>query len=615
MSKVRKLPIHLVNKISAGECIERPASVVKELIENAIDAGANKIDIYLEAGGTKLIKVVDNGRGVEPDDLTLIIQPHTTSKIFDENDLYRITTMGFRGEALASIASVSVIKIFSVSRESGEGAMLEAKGGEVVLQKPFMGPIGTSVEVHNLFFNTPARRKFLRTTTTELGHCQEMLIRIALPHPEISFTLFHNNRRLLELPRVENHRCRISDIFGPEISDTLVQVFVETKDITFTGYVCKPGAAKPSNRWQYFFVNRRAIRDRFVSHALKEAYRGLIPHDRYPIAFLFLDVDPSFVDVNVHPTKSEVRFADSGYVHSVILNSIRERFLSSDLATPLTISGGEENLQEAKADENVQSSDQQEYKESVRKSLEAFLRTAHSNRQGYLDFKRSSKDKVQRQDSSSGVGDSHSDYLQSFQSKESGEQPVSSYVPKVLQIHNTYIVAETTDGLMIIDQHALHERILYHQLKTKLNMGKIGRQKLLIPEVINLTPTQIAHLDRLRKPLYEVGIEFELFGPQSVAVHTIPSVFPKLNVREFLDELFSRLEDSSLVNEETVFEHILQSLACKAAIKAGDSLKPEEIQALLDAQSKMDLAITCPHGRPTVLKMSIAELEKQFKRT
>ncbi len=707
MGTIRQLPVHLVNKIAAGECIERPASIVKELLENAIDAGATRIDIYLEQGGSKLIRVVDNGVGILPEDLPLAVKPHATSKIADENDLYAIDTLGFRGEALASIASVSILKISSVAKGHNEGASIEVRGGLDQSIIPYAGATGTVVEVQNLFYNTPARRKFLKTANTEMNHCQDVVIKIALPRENIAFTLYHNNRRIIEVPPVESKRQRIEDLFGAEIAGTLVQVFTQKQGITFSAYICKPEFARASNRWQYFFVNGRAIRDRFIAHAFKEAYRGLIPNDRYPIGFLFLDVDPAIVDVNVHPTKSEVRFADSGYIHSIILGAIRQRFLSADLTSSLNISHrstenasdrNSKNLSsidsEMLSSENSESSknssaesvtqhsqdssftgqsdspDIQAKKDAIRNAFKEFFISANAseNRQMKIDF-RSPKNIISPDSSAAKRAASEcnessypniinsadisstkhisstqhiSSDINSHQAESAQEQTQTNSLdnaitqdsissessaselhnkaplnekPKALQIHNSYLVVETENGLMIIDQHALHERILYQQLKSKINAGTIAKQKLLIPEVVELTPEQMAQLERINQHLDKAGMEIEPFGPRSIAVHSVPAMSRSLNIPEFIEELLDRIKDSEQLDSETILEHILQSVACKAAVKAGQQLKAEEIETLLALRDITDMNSACPHGRPTALQMSLSELEKQFKRT
>jgi DNA mismatch repair protein MutL len=615
MAQIKILPIHLVNKIAAGECIERPSSVVKELIENALDAGAGKIDVTIEQGGSKLIRVVDDAAGIEPDELPVAVTPHATSKLFDENDLYTISTMGFRGEALASIAAVSMTRISSVRPEARAGGSIEVIDGQCSAVRPYAGAGGTIVEVQNLFYNTPARRKFLKTPATEFGHIQEQIIRTALACPRIAFHLQHNGRTVLELPPAETLRDRIGDVFGPELAGPLMQVFVQDGTLGLEAYVCRPEDAKPSARWQYFFVNRRPVRDRYISHALREAYRGLIVADRQPIAFVYLDVDPTLVDVNVHPTKSEVRFVDPGQIHSLVLGSIRDRFLSTDFPARLMPDAVPEP-----GSPSGQGRDAAGLKQSVTNALADFLRNTGSTQPNFkFDAPRAASKPT------SGAGQRFPDDPavitgpRQAAEPEPVEQAQAGMGPSLsspaLQIHNTYLVVETAEGFMIIDQHALHERVLYQQLCDRLKTGSLPRQRLLVPQVVHLTGQQMAQLDAIKSKLNDVGIEVELFGPRSIGVHSLPALVDQVDAGKFIEDLLGRLEEQIEPEAEQTVEHILQSLACKAAVKAGDPLKPEEIQTLLDYREQIDLTSSCPHGRPTALQMTLAELQKRFKRT
>ncbi|NLE30188.1 MAG: DNA mismatch repair endonuclease MutL [Phycisphaerae bacterium] len=537
MSKIKVLPVHLVNKIAAGECIERPASVLKELVENSIDAGATRIDVFLEQGGCKLIRVVDNGGGIDPEDISLTVTPHATSKLADEDALWSISTMGFRGEALASIGSVAQLKISSVVPGNDSGQTIEVDGGQISQKTPCAGSPGTTIEVHNLFFNTPARRKFLKTTATELNHCQEHLIRLALAYPNVAFSLMHGNRQLLQLSATDSPRQRISDIFNPQLADGLIQVFTQTKNITFTAYLSRPSQAKSSANWQYFFINKRAIRDRFITHALREAYRGLMPPDRQPVGFLFLEIEPSIVDVNVHPTKSEVRFADSGLIHSLVLGAIRERFLSTDLTAELSLA---QSTQSADSPAGTQPENTAEHQQKIKEAMKDFFRTNSQSTQSKIKFfppksqnshpygesthynntppSPSATPKPADEPIKSAfppITDSPSEPLPQKSPSDEVLPPSSTATP-YLQIHNSYLVVETPDGLMIVDQHAMHERVLYEQLKSRVNSGPVLKQKLLMPDLINLTPAQMAHVEQIKSSLDQAGIEVEPFGPQTL---------------------------------------------------------------------------------------------------
>jgi len=624
MPEIRVLPLQLVNKIAAGECIERPSSVAKELIENSLDAGAKKIDVYIEQGGAKLVRVVDNGRGIDPQELTLAVKPHATSKLGDENDLYAISTLGFRGEALASIAAVSVMKISSVPAGADSGGTIEVSEGQCSAVRPHAGAEGTIVEVHNLFYNTPARRKFLKTAATEFGHIQEQVTRTALANPQIAFNLHHNGRVVMELPACENLRARIGDIFGAELAEPLLQVFVQDKIFALQAYISRPEHCKPSTRWQYFLVNGRPVRDRYLAHAVREAYRGLAGPDRHPIVFLRLDTDPTLVDVNVHPTKGEVRFSDPGEVHSLVLGAIRDRFLSPDLSAEvmpatersdpaLPTSRGPPRTSRPPAGDTIE-----ERKQAVAHALADFLRSAPSSQPSFKF------DSHRPTGGSSTMSNRPAKTIEETPTKppetpektgRDHDQSPPAYPPPALQIHNTYLVAQTAEGLTIIDQHALHERVLYQKLKDSIQSGSLSRQRLLMPQVVNLTGRQMAQIEAIKAKLDELGVEIEPFGPMAVAVHSLPVLAERVEAGEFIEELLARLEDQIQPEPDQVVEHILQSLACKAAVKAGDPLSPDEVRALLEYRQQIDFTLTCPHGRPTALEMTLDELGKKFKRT
>jgi len=634
MGAIRVLSPHLVNKIAAGECIERPASVVKELLENALDAGAGRIDVVVEDGGKKLIRVVDNGSGIAADDLPLAVQAHATSKLTSEAQLYAIQSLGFRGEALASIAAVSHLKIISTVPQASEGAQIEVDGGLVGPVRAAASATGTIVEVRNLFFNTPARRKFLRSAGTELGHIEEQLARIALHRPGVGFSLKHGRRMLRHLPPVDNKLQRIEDLFGPELASTLIPILSQEADGTvIEAYICRPQFAKPSNHWQYYFVNDRWVRDRFINHAVNEAYRGLIDQQRQCVAFVFLHIDPTRVDVNVHPTKGEVRFADSGQVHSQILGALREKLLGSDLTVAFPTATAEPaparrtgpaaeeaaETTEPKQPQALARSDKDgPDAERLKQAITDFLNRAQPAGQARLQFDRPiPRQAPKRRDFVPQT--SVQPAVQQPQGLE-GEAPPQAAISAdkrlgALQVHNTYLVAETQDGIVIIDQHALHERVIYEQLRRRLQAGAVEQQKLLVPQVVQVTPGQLALLLQIADKLQAVGLDLQQFGPQAVAVHGFPALLERLDVAAFVEDLLTRLDETGIDNSEQLLEGILQSMACKAAVKAGDPLAADEIQALVQQSSQVDYSSNCPHGRPAALRMTLAELQKRFRRT
>ncbi|MFP4104621.1 MAG: DNA mismatch repair endonuclease MutL [Phycisphaerae bacterium] len=652
MPVINVLSAHLVNKIAAGEVIERPASVVKELVENALDAGATRVDITVEQGGQKLIQVADDGCGMAKEDLQLAFVPHATSKISAEDDLFHIGTMGFRGEALASIASISHAHIRSRSRDSDDptGYEIGASGDTFEPMKPCAAAAGTTISIRDLFFNTPARRKFMRRPATEFGHISEMLARVALPRPGVAFTLTHNGREVQNLPACESTRRRVSDLYGADLGDSLLKLQPRTGDVSVNGYIAPPGEARSSGKWQYFFLNGRYIRDRLLTHALREAFRGLVDPRKWPVAFIFIEIDPADVDVNVHPTKIEVRFRDSQRVHGELYASLKETLNRSNLTPGAQLDEAEtdglKQALDADADEKTDQSEEQR-KQSLREALADFFK-AQPKPEPRLSFPESSSSKQHnvvdvgreprepsfpqtplgqarppRQDPL--PNDRHSlDVRPTATDRRQVDQPsapaeLSPYKPpqrKLMQVHDSYIITETDEGMMIVDQHALHERVMYNEFMRRLSDGGLDAQRTLIPEPISVTAAEAALLEDQGKLLGRLGIEVEQFGPTSVAVQRFPMLLLERNVQpgRFLREFLDELSEDETTGSEKVLEGLLAMMACKAAVKAGDPLTPEEMDDLLTQRDTLEKASSCPHGRPTTILLSLKELEKQFKR-
>lgn len=608
--RIQQLPPSLVNRIAAGEVIERPAAVVKELVENAIDAGATEITVEVEDGGRALVRVIDNGSGIPPEDLPLAFASHATSKLSDDDDLFRISTMGFRGEALASIGSVSHARI--VSRIAGAEAAGEVfnRGGTITQVQAAAGNVGTTIEVRNLFFNTPARRKFIKGTSTEFGHISETLLRLSLPHPSISFKLLHNGRVALDLP-AGNEEDRLLSAWPDEFREQRLNVDARDAELRLRGIIGMPELARPTARYQYLYLNGRAIRDRFIQHAIREAYRGLTEPGRHPAAILLLQVPPADVDVNVHPTKAEVRFRDGGRIHGLVLSAIREVLLGNDL-TPNAIP--------------VSSADDQPRQE-LREKLAEFFRQMP----GALVPPPSNPPTLTipgmgpsgNPASSAPVTPSNTSAARGFADEGSVSPrnpppivPSSAKPQAAIQLHNSYLVAQSDEGLVIIDQHALHERIMYEELLARLQHGPLESQRLLIPIPVAISSAQSALLDPIQPLLKRIGIEIAPFGPGAVAVQSFPSFLEKLDPAEFVSELLERGEQELLdLHDEELLHEVLDMMACKAAVKAGDPLTQPEIEALLARRELVERSSNCPHGRPTTLRLSLKDLEKQFKRT
>jgi DNA mismatch repair protein MutL len=612
--RIQQLSPSLVNRIAAGEVIERPASVVKELVENSLDAGATQITVEVEDGGRELIRIIDDGHGIGPQDLSLAFASHATSKLASDEDLFHINTMGFRGEALASIGSVSHARILTRTRESDAAYEVHNRGGAISDPQAAAGNVGTVIEVRNLFFNVPARRKFLKGTATEFGHIAETVLRLALPHPQVAFTLIHNNRKNLDLPATSEDE-RILQAWPDDFREQRLKLDLNLRDaeIRIRGMVGLPELARPTPKHQYLYLNSRHIRDRFIQHALREAYRGLTEPGRHPAAVLLIEMPPQDVDVNVHPTKSEVRFRDGGRIHGLVLSSVREKLLGSDLtpsAVPMhTDAGVRPDLRERLASffrsvpADVVAPEQQEPWQLHSPATQALL-PAHT---------------VAASPPSSGTpgeGGGEGASASRVRSEISDFKSETANAKPALQLHNAYLVTQSEDGLIIIDQHALHERIMYEDLLARLSRGPLESQRLLIPETLPASSSQSALLEHIQPLLARLGIEVAPFGPGTLAVHAFPSFLEKLGPAQFVADLLERGEQELLdLTEEEMLHEILDMMACKAAIKAGDPLTAAEIEALLARRELVDRSSNCPHGRPTTLRLSLRDLEKQFKRT
>jgi DNA mismatch repair protein MutL len=626
MGLISPLPQSLINKIAAGEVIERPASVVKELLENAIDAGTAHLDIAVEDGGKRLVRVTDDGAGMAADELPLAVAPHATSKLSDEEQLYAIATMGFRGEALASIAEVSQLTLTSRPADRPEGARIQVAAGKCQPVQIVGCPAGTTIEVHNLFYNVPARRKFLRGAGTEMGHISEQVTRIALVHAELGLAVQHNGRQTQQLPALQGRLDRIAALYGPELAESLIPISQDERGVRISGWVGRPQQSRATGRWQYFFVNGRYIRDRFVGHAVREAYRGLSDPSRFPPIFLFIRVDPAAVDVNVHPTKIELRWGDSNLIHSQTLSAIRHALRRTDLTPALRTDQGTTGPAEPDCASGRQ--------KRVRQAITDFLKRQPSA-QRRMDFgsARPSSSGAAPKAPPTGGGALFEPIEQpSSASPTAGGAAVGRTSettgppsdalrdarpnPKVVQLHNSYLVAETDDGIVIIDQHALHERVLYEQLRRRLVDGTLQSQRLLLPEPVAATPGQMAAVQTNADLLARLGIEIAPFGPDSVAVQAFPGLLGNLDVAEFTRDLLDQLAESQTQSGgEALLEKIIQLMACKAAVKAGQVLQTDEIKALLVQRELVELSSSCPHGRPTSLRLTRQQLDRQFKRT
>ncbi len=629
MPVIRQLPAAVVNKIAAGEVIERPASVVKELLENSVDAGASHIEVAIAQGGLELMGVTDNGHGIAADQLELAVTSHATSKISDADDLFRVATLGFRGEALASIAEVSHLRIRSRTADSDSGFELRIKGGQREPASPCSAAVGTTMEVGNLFFNTPVRRKFLRTVSTEMGHIGEAFARIALACPEIRMQLTHNDRVIHDLPATGNWPDRIHNFFGPDIGNALIPVSSHDGPVGISGFVVDPLHSRGNNRWQYLFLNGRHIRDRALQHALGEAYRGLLMTGRFPIAFLRLELPPELVDVNVHPAKQEVRFLEGSRLYSLLLGAIRNRFLSTDLTARARLS---QRVDPAAVGTGGPAatpvSDAAASQTALTLPAHAPVHDWTSGPNDFRPFPAHGRATGSATESASSAAVPASRAGLPRQSTPAGlESPgghpypgsgTSVAVPppsRALQIHNRYLITESDEGVVVIDQHALHERIIYEQLRHKVLNGQLESQQLLVPEPVNLSPAEAARVLGAREILQQIGVVVEEFGRDTVLVSAYPAMLANHNPAEMLRNVVDLLIDETRqIDARDMIDKLLHMISCKAAVKAGDRLSDAEITALLEHRQLCQDAHHCPHGRPTALIFSREELDRRFKR-
>lgn len=615
---IKELSDQLVSQIAAGEVIERPASVLKELVENAIDADATRIEVRLEAGGIKRLTVTDNGRGIPKDELPLALKRHATSKIRDLNELEHVLSLGFRGEALASIASVSALTV--TSRTAQESCAYSIHEGEVGVAA---GTQGTKVDVEDLFFKTPARRKFLKSEATEAAHCKMALERIAIAHPTIEFRLVNNAKPVLVLP-VEQSRSRINRILPDEFSRAQREVYAETASARVYGWVGLPTAGRARTDAQYCYVNGRFVRDKLLAHAVKSAYADVLHNQLQPMYCLFVDIDPVKVDVNVHPTKSELRFRDSQWVHQFVMHAVQNA-LAPALAglSETTEEGQNQELQNQGVSTTSMLSRSQvaSHKEArvpafqLRESASSQYEPSQLNR--YLDF-------YQTRSETSSRGHTVPDTVQAIREGLSQKTPfdqqnLSYPLGRALgQIGGVFIIAENDHGMVVVDMHAAHERIVYEKLKEQVELQKMAVQQLLIPLVFQADAEEMATFEDNQSLLLSLGIELEAASPTHLRLRAVPAVLAgdiektgETLICELLADI-KRFGGSTLVEEKR--NEILATMACHGAVRAHRYLSIEEMNALLRQMEKTDRIDQCNHGRPTWVQVNMTELDKLFMR-
>lgn len=617
LPRIRPLDPVVVSQIAAGEVVERPASVLRELLDNALDAGSTRIEVEVEQGGIERICVADDGCGIAGEDLPLALASHATSKLSSAEDLEHIATMGFRGEALASIASISHLELRSVPRGTGTGAIIRSHGGRVEAVEPWLGTPGTRVEVKHLFYNAPVRRRFLKSPAAEMAHFNEVVTRFALavsalpaekrPH----LILRQGKRTLMDLPGSLGMLDRVEKMFGPEVSNQLHAIERNRGGLRVSGLVADPACDRGTARMQYIFVNGRHVKDRSLQHAISEAYRGLIMVGRHPVAFLFLEVPPSEVDVNVHPAKSEVRFNDPHSIHSLIFGSIKDR-LSQEQLVPALKPAPEfrflppvptQTVMDLPAGPTVSPA------KPLARQTDAFEAVPAMN----ASLATQTEVISPRHEITAPPRTPCEPTAPPTRQEKATSVAVTG--PRMLQIYDSYLVVEGADGLMVIDQHALHERILFEQIKKRLAVGPIPAQRLLLPEVVELTGEQRALVEEWRDALAELGMEVESMGNTSMAITAYPGILGQRSPGQLLLQVVDHLvKKQRPPSRDALLHDIMSLMACHSAVRAREPLTQEQMTALLEQRHLAQDTHHCPHGRPTALVFSRQELERQFGR-
>jgi DNA mismatch repair protein MutL len=580
---IRVLPDVLISQIAAGEVVERPAAALKEILENSLDAGATDIQIDLEQGGIKRIRVSDNGCGIARDELALALTRHATSKIASLADLEQVASLGFRGEALASIAAIARVQITSRSADANHACSVQAEGGRLDAPAPAARATGTTIDIQDLFFNTPARRKFLKTEGTEYAHCAETVRRLALAHPGTAFTLTHNGRVQLRL-NAESAAARVRQVLGEAFEHNTIAVDAAAGGLRVSGWVIRPGAATASRDSQHVFVNGRYVRDKLIVHALKEAYRDVLHHQLNPAYCLFISLPPEGVDVNVHPAKTEIRFRDSRGVHQFLFHAV-ERLLSApvEVGTP---------------EASVTVSSDQSYRAPHQSAMPLQVNEAMAF---YTPLDQGSESNILKGKEPAGDENAHVD------------APPLGYA--VAQLHGVYVLAQNAQGMVLVDMHAAHERVVYEKLKTALDARAVPAQTLLIPVALTVDARDLAeiapHLDQLR----EIGFELSITSPTSVAVRSVPWLLKNADPVELTRAVLHEVAEFGVVRLLAERRNeLLATLACHGAVRANRHLTLPEMNALLREMEATERAGQCNHGRPTWFQVSLKELDAMFMR-
>jgi len=603
---IRVLPDVLISQIAAGEVVERPAAALKEILENSLDAGATEIQVDLEQGGIKRIRVADNGSGIPRDELALALTRHATSKIASLAELEQVASLGFRGEALASIAAIARVQLTSRSAESEHAWVLQAEGGQLSAPAPAARATGTTIDIQDLFFNTPARRKFLKTDATEYAHCAEAVRRLALANPQVAFTLSHNGRVQLRF-NVEPARTRVRQVLGEAFELNTIAVEAAAGALRVSGWVIRPGAATASRDSQHVFVNGRYVRDKLIVHALREAYRDVLHHQLNPAYCLFIELPPDGVDVNVHPAKTEIRFRDSRGVHQFLFHAV-ERLLS----TPVTAGSAAAAPDTASPDTASPGAFTPAWRTPQQASMplqvnEAMAFYAPLAAHPYSGAPLGQGSGVRGQDSEGLVAPAAQPI------PDGVDAPPLGYA--LGQLHGVYVLAQNAQGLVLVDMHAAHERVVYEKLKTALDARAVPAQTLLIPVALTVDARDVAEISPHLEPLRDIGFEVSITSPTSVAVRSVPWLLKDADPVELTRAVLAEVAEfgvARLLAERR--NELLATLACHGAVRANRHLTLPEMNALLREMEATERAGQCNHGRPTWFQVSLKELDGMFMR-
>ncbi|MFB9762346.1 DNA mismatch repair endonuclease MutL [Ectobacillus funiculus] len=623
MGKIRKLDEQLSNLIAAGEVVERPASVVKELVENAVDAHSTTVEIHLEEAGLSSIRILDNGDGIAEDDCLLAFDRHATSKIQDENDLFRIRTLGFRGEALPSIASVSELELITSTGDTA-GTHLVIKGGEVMRLEKAASRKGTDITVRNLFFNTPARLKYMKTINTELGSITDIVYRLAMSHPDVSFRLFHNEKKLLHTSGNGDVQQVLAAIYGVAAAKKMIPVQAESLDFTITGYMALPELTRASRNYISTIVNGRYVKNFSLVKAIQQGYHTLLPIGRYPIGFLSIEMDPMLVDVNVHPAKLEVRFSKEAELLKLMETAIQQAFHNLQLIPDASVTTNKkikkESVQETFQFDHgapAASLPTRTFVNEYMPPAAPIVQEAAVEKREYIHPKAAVQEKIQYEaDAEDTFVVEELERADDGTFEECPPQTGNELPPlyPIGQMHGTYILAQNDQGLYILDQHAAQERINYEYFREKVGQVASEVQELLVPYRIDVSLPEFLRLEEQLEELRKVGLFLEPFGHQSFLVRSHPTWFPKGQEVEIIEEMMQQVLKLKRVDIRKLREEAAIMMSCKASIKANQYITNDEIFALLEDLRKTTNPYTCPHGRPILVHHSTYELEKIFKR-